>query len=75
MKQAKKLVASGGGVLTYPKQKKLESGREDNTELKRTGNALDSSAPNQRRGKEREVPRKKKPSALRKVSIYNGCHL
>ena len=32
------------------------------------GNALDSSAPTQRRGKEKEQPKKKKLSAIRKVS-------
>ena len=33
-----------------------------------TRNVLDSSAPTVRRGKEREVPKKKKPSSIRKVT-------
>ncbi len=33
-------------------------------------NTLDSSAPSMRRGKERETPKKKKASTLRKVSHY-----
>lgn len=33
------------------------------------GNMLDSSAPTKRRGKEREIPKAKKPSALRKVRL------
>ena len=36
------------------------------------GNALDSSAPSLRRGKEKEQPKKKRPSALRRVST--GLH-
>ena len=32
-------------------------------------NILDASAPSVRRGKEREAPKKKKPTSLRKVSL------
>ena len=37
------------------------------------GNTLDSSAPALRRGKERETPKKKRPSALRKVFLEIEC--
>lgn len=43
-------------------------GSSHQSELPRSGNAMDSSAPTARRGKERETPKKKRPSALRKVS-------
>ena len=39
------------------------------------GNILDSSAPATRRGKERETPKKKRPSALRKVSLKVKCNI
>jgi selenocysteine insertion sequence-binding protein 2 len=41
----------------------------------RGGNPLDSSAPTIRRGKEREAPKKKRPSALRKVWKIHFCTL
>lgn len=36
-------------------------------------NMMDSSAPTAMRGKEREVPKKRKPSSLRKVTDYACC--
>ncbi|GFN93192.1 selenocysteine insertion sequence-binding protein 2-like [Plakobranchus ocellatus] len=44
-----------------------KSGRKDGKEM--IGNVLDSTAPLQKRGKEREVPRAKKPSPLKKVIL------
>lgn len=65
LKQSKKVIVATGGGVVLPKQQKMVKGaKEDGS---RTGNPLDSSAPSKRRGKEREVPKNKKPSALRKV--------
>ena len=36
---------------------------------------LDSSAPSMRRGKERETPKKKKPTPLRKVCVCSVCEV
>lgn len=41
------------------------------TDPSATRNVLDSSAPVKMRGKERETPKKKKPSSLRKVTIIS----
>ena len=38
-------------------------------------NMLDSSAPSMRRGKERETPKKKKPTPLRKVCVCSVCEV
>lgn len=59
------MVATGGGVALHQQQPRAAPSQES---LLRGGNALDSSAPTVRRGKERETPKKKRPSALRKVS-------
>ena len=60
------MLATGGGVA-LPKRSKVSNAQEN--ESQRQGNVLDSSAPTVRRGKERETPKKKKPSALRKVRL------
>lgn len=57
--------ATGGGAALQQQPPRLHAGHEAK---QRSGNALDSSAPTVRRGKERETPKKKRPSALRKVS-------
>lgn len=56
--------------MAIPKrQKVLASVNPSKDEVTRTGNPMDSSAPTTRRGKERETPKKKRPSALRKVTV------
>lgn len=60
-------MATGGG-LSLPKQSKGKVVSGSHEDGSRSGNAMDSSAPAIRRGKEREVPKKKRPSALRKVT-------
>ncbi len=63
---SKKVVVTTGGGVALPKRSKVSgTGGEDG--VPRQGNVLDSSAPSIRRGKERETPKKKRPSALRKV--------
>lgn len=62
-------VGTGGG-LALPKPPKPQGNVSQ--ELTRTGNPMDSSAPLVRRGKEREVPKKKRPSALRKVTSHES---
>ena len=59
-------VGTGSGAVLVPKHTQVViAGRE---EVTRSGNPMDSSAPTARRGKEREGPKKKKMSALRKVT-------
>lgn len=60
-------MATGGGVALPKRPKVVGSLSVHGEEVSRSGNILDSSAPAQRRGKEREAPKKKRPSALRKV--------
>lgn len=60
-------MATGGGVALHQQPLKAAS-TVRGQEAQRSGNALDASAPTVRRGKERETPKKKRPSALRKVS-------
>lgn len=56
----------GGGVLPS-RSSAGGTTTEVRREAERPRNALDSSAPTVRRGKEREGPQRKKASALRKV--------
>lgn len=62
---SKKVVASGNVALHQHSQPSKLTPLDHIG--RRTGNALDSSAPTIRRGKERETPKKRRPSALRKV--------
>eukprot|EP00731_Ephydatia_muelleri_P017820 Em0010g918a len=64
LRQAKMTVAAGAPAQALPK-KSVPERVKDEKSIPR--NALDSSAPLVRRGKERETPKKKKPSALKKV--------
>ncbi len=66
LKQSKKMTV-GVGATPIVKQPLAKSSVPRDDQRGR-GNALDSSAPAVRRGKEREQPKKKKPTALRKVT-------
>lgn len=64
------VIGTGGGVAIPKHSKMLASGNSlAKDEVVRTGNPMDSSAPATRRGKEREMPKKKRLSALRKVTV------
>ena len=65
LSDSKKVVAGGSVALHQHSQPSKLTALDHSSQ--RTGNALDSSAPTIRRGKERETPKKRKPSALRKV--------
>lgn len=65
------MLGTGGGAAISQRPKNLANVNPTKAELVRTGNPMDSSAPSTRRGKEREVPKTRKPSALRKVK--NSC--
>jgi len=64
MKKTKKILVGAGATPVVKQQQPKRSTRD---ELWGHGNALDASAPLVRRGKEKEQPKKKKPTALRRV--------
>lgn len=63
-RQVKMTVAAGAPLQVLYKKAPLEKTKDEKSIPR---NVLDSSAPLVRRGKERESPKKKKPSALKKV--------
>ncbi|XP_065841806.1 selenocysteine insertion sequence-binding protein 2-like isoform X2 [Oscarella lobularis] len=59
-------VAIGGGITSAPVLNPVTSAK---AEVGAPRNPLDSTAPQMRRGKERETPKVKKPSALKKIIL------
>ncbi|CAK8696086.1 selenocysteine insertion sequence-binding protein 2-like isoform X2 [Clavelina lepadiformis] len=59
----------GGGVQPVRETDQLKSGLSQRTKQNIPTNVLDATAPSQKRGKERETPKPKKPSALKKVIL------